>query len=401
MKNKLDSAYNPDKQTRKEKVLVALSGGVDSLVTSYLLKLQKYDLVAVTIVNSWDEVNLEQEKILSCHLSQSRVDEIKAFCHKLGIPHQVIKAGPEFKEYVIEPWIADKALGRKGRPCWSCHELKMNLILEKMQEVGAQKIATGHYAKLFRHEAHDSVFVHTSNDEVFDQSALLSRMSHDFLKHLILPLSDLTKKEVLKLAENFGVTAKVLSLKMHACLSSPELTTVLEKNIPKKFLQDGEITNAEGSFTYGRHEGIHGHSLGELVEIRFDGKPQKGVFSNFVYSEKRMVVVEPDFLKRSKILLTKCVFSEEVSWPEPVKGVAVLSPEKILECWIYPKSLSSVYLEFSEDAQFLNGEIISVLRKKGKNSKVLLTGQVRLLPPDKKDPEEGEKTIKVDPILDF
>mgnify|MGYP006194351617 FL=1 len=205
MKKKLENAYNPDKQARKEKILLGLSGGVDSFVTAYLLKIQKYDLIAVTISNSWDEVTLDQAKYLSCYLNPGRLEKIKDFCQKMNIPLQVVKSSAEFRESVIEPWMAEKALGKNSNPCWNCHELRMNLLYEKMKESGATKIATGHYAKLFHHEAHNTVFVHTSNDEVHDQSGLLSRLSHDVLKSLVLPLSDLTRKEVLKLAENFGV----------------------------------------------------------------------------------------------------------------------------------------------------------------------------------------------------
>jgi tRNA-uridine 2-sulfurtransferase len=210
MKKKLENAYNPDKQTRKEKVVVGLSGGIDSYVTAYLLKIQKYELFAVTVVNAWDDYPSDSSEILSCHVNQQKIDELKEFCQKMGIPLQVVKATGEFKENVIEPWLADRATGRLPKQCWNCHEERMQIIYNKMVEAGATRMATGHYAKLFHHEAHGSVFVHTSNDEVNDQSALLSRLPHEILSSLILPLSDLSKKEVLKLAENFGAGAQNL-----------------------------------------------------------------------------------------------------------------------------------------------------------------------------------------------
>lgn len=402
MKKKLENAYKPDQHTRKERVLIGLSGGIDSFVTAYLLKIQKFDLVAATILNSWDEENLIQEKNFSCFITQPRTEAIKEFCHRLGIPLQTVKASAEFKEFVIEPWMAAKALGKNFKPCWNCHELRMNLLHEKMKEVGATKLATGHYAKLFHHEAHNSVFVHTSNDEANDQSALLSRLFHDVLKDLLLPLSDLTKKEVLKLAENFGLSAQESQIKMHSCLpASAELSNILSRKLPKKLVKEGEITNVDGTINFAPHEGVYTRSFGEQFEFRENGKPVKGIIGGYSYSEKRLMVVDLNYFERDRILLTKCRFSEEVSLPEPIKGFAVLSDGRIEECWIHPKSLSSVCLEFSEKYRFLSGEVLSVQKKKGKNSKVLLTGEVRLLSPEREVPEGEDAPPATNPVSDF
>src|SRR6476620_8985275 len=107
MKKKLENAYAPDKNGRKEKVILGLFG-LDSFVTAYLLKIQKYDLIGVTIVNSWDEYTGDQESTFSCHSSPQRLDKIKEFCNKLGIPLQIVKSSIEFKDEVVETWIADK-----------------------------------------------------------------------------------------------------------------------------------------------------------------------------------------------------------------------------------------------------------------------------------------------------
>src|SRR5690606_20976009 len=108
--------------------------------------------------------------------------------------------------------------------------------------LGAKFLATGHYAKLFRHEGRDTFYVHTSNDERHDQSSYLARLPHDILSHLMLPLSDLTKKEVLKLADNFGLQADETGLKMHECLKDSKMTLeFLEQTLPERFRQEGEI----------------------------------------------------------------------------------------------------------------------------------------------------------------
>lgn len=403
MKKKLEDAYNPDKQSRKERVVIALSGGLDSYVMAYLLKIQKYELVAVTVVNTWEDYPGDAEKILACHVGVTKLEKIKEFCHKLGIAHHALKITAEFKESVIESWMADKVSGKFPKPCWNCHELRMKLVHDKMKEIDAKHMATGHFAKLFHNDTHGTVFVHSSNDEQFDQSALLSRLPHDVLNSLILPLSDLSKKEVLKLAENFGLSEGPRPINIHECLkTNEELIQTFEKRVPKKFMKEGDITNIENTENKGHHTGVHLHTLGEMMEFKDNGKSVKNYMAGFSYPDKRILVVEPDFLKRDKLLLMKCHFSEEVSWNEPVKGFLALGPEEYVECWIHPKTLSSVFLELTEKHHILNGQIVSVFKKKGKNSKVYLTGEILLLQHEEKPREGEEKSVpKVNHAIDF
>jgi tRNA U34 2-thiouridine synthase MnmA/TrmU len=278
----------------------------------------------------------------------------------------------------------------------------MKLVFEKMREVGAKKMATGHYAKLFHHESHDSVFVHTSNDDHHDQSALLSRLPHDILNSLVLPLSDLSKKEVLKLGENFGLTDDQKKLSIHQCLSwNEELAGIAISKVPKKFISEGDVTSPDGSFIFGQHQGAIHHTLGETYEYRDNGRLVKGIFGSYSYPDNRMIVVTPEFFERRKLLLVNCQKSEEVSWLEPMKGFLVFSETETLECWLHPKPLNSVLIELNENHHLLNGQILSVIKKKGKNSKVFLTGEVQLLP---FEPEmsEGEQSVpKVNYSVDF
>jgi tRNA U34 2-thiouridine synthase MnmA/TrmU len=402
MKKKLENAYNPDKQGQKEKIVIGLSGGIDSYVTAYLLKIQKYELIGVTVANSWDDFTGDGSKIFSCHTDQQKIEEMKEFCHKIGIPLHIVKASNEFKESVIEPWLADKALGKFPKPCWNCHDLRMKLLYEKMVEVGARRMATGHFAKLFHHESHGTVFVHTSNDDQHDQSALLSRVPHDVLNSIILPLSDLSKKEVLKLAENFGLIEDNKKIPIHHCLEwNEELAALVTKKMPKKFIKEGDITTADGTQSFGQHEGIQSHTLGEEYEYRDGGKPVKGIFGDYSYPEKRMMIFDPSFFMRDKFLLTNCHISEEVSWIEPVKGYVMFSQDEMVECWIHPKPLNCVYIEMSESHKLMNGQMLGLVKKKGKNSKLFLTGEVLMLEPEEETPEGEQSVPKVNYSLDF
>lgn len=401
MKKKLEDAYLSDSTARKEKVVLGLFG-LDSMVTAYLLKIQKYDVLAVTVVNSWDDYSGEQKKSLSCHLSPSRLEEIREFCHKLNLPLLVVKIPGEFRENVIETWISDKIQGKRPLHCWNCHELRMRILFEKMQESGAKYLATGHYAKIFHHESRHTVYVHTSSDEEHDQSGLLSRLPHDILSSLILPLSDLTRKEVLKLAQNFGVTEEPREVRMHECLrDNPELIQYLEKRIPARFRREGDFVSIDETISFGTHPGVFHFTAGAEIPPRELGSSMRGVFSHYSPRDHKIVVATADYFLRKKIMLFNCHFSEEVSWLEPFSGYVILSDNTYVECWIIPKTLYSVSIEFAEKNHVIPGEILSVVKKRGKNSKLFLTGEVQLIAEETEEIEGEPDATSADIILDF
>ena len=397
-KKKLEEAYKPDQTTRREKVVIGLSGGLDSFVTAYLLKIQKYDLIAVTITSSWENWDGDAQNILSCQLKESQLDHIKEFCHKLNIPHYIIKNSSEFREEVVEPWIAARIEGKIPCPEWDSHALKMRLLHEKMLELKIKTLATGHFAKIFQQDG-GVVFVNSSNDEEHDQSGLLSRLPSNILKSLMLPLSDLTKKEVLKLAENFGVAQDQNKFVLEATQSlSPELIALFEKIIPSKLRPTGMIESTEGD-DLGEHEGVFHYAYGTPFEAK--GKTYKGVFVKYVPLTHKMIISSKEYFSHKALLLTNCHFSEGTAWSVPQKGFLAVTHEKMVECWIHPKTLNSAHIELVENEYIREGEILSVLKKKGKNSKVYLTGKVKLLPTPPVEIEGEESVKKVDHTRDY
>ncbi len=401
MKKKLEETYIPDKTGRKEKVLVGISGP-DSLVTAYLLKIQKYDLVAVTIIPQWDEFGGDAGKSFSCHHSLAEIEGLRDFCHKLSIPFHAIKLTSEFRDRVIEPWVSDKLVGKKPWPCWSCHELRLKALFDKMNELGATQLATGHFAKLFRNEGHGTVYVHSSNDEDFDQSALLSRLPHNILAALILPLSDLTKKEVAKLAENFGIGGRSGTVEIHHCLhSTPELGELIAKISPTRFKKGGSITSLDGSDSYGDHEGVFRYEFGDPFTGRETPNKKPLLIGPYAYLEKRISLVDEEYFMKDKVLVVKAKISEEVSVLEPFTGFAKFLGNRWVECYVMPKTLDAFSLELGERVMVIPGEIVSVYRRKGKNSKLFFSGEGQYVP-DPPTSLEGESRVpKTDFAIDY
>lgn len=402
MKKKLEGAYLPDKEGRKKRLVVGLSGGLNSYVSAYLLKIQKYELIGVTLVTNWESFKSDSASVLSCQLDATQVEAIKTFCHQLGIPHFVVKASDEFKEVVVEPWVAGRISGTKIDPCWNCHDLRMRLLHQKMLELDAQGIATGHLAKLFRQESHHSVYVHTSNDEIFDQSNLLSRLPHEILENLMLPLSDLQQKEIDKLAENFGLTILGKKIKMHECLDNNLLLKdYLTQNVAPRFFKPGEVLDHEKA-SMGNHDGVVNYEFGKVYNPENGRQPNPLYFSKFSFPEKRMELAHKEHFKRQKIFLNYCKISEETPWSEPFKGGIKLKNNEFVDCWIYPKNIFSALIEMEAPYDFIEGEIVSIYKKKGKNSKVYLTGVARYVQEvAPSNQEEGKESVKVDYSRDF
>lgn len=401
MKKKLDEAYSSDKSGQGKRILLGLSGGSNSAVAAYLLKIQKYEVIGVTIGISWDSLEEKGKDVLSCYMDQGKIDSIKEFCHQLGIPHILIKSADEFSEEVVENWMASRLSGTKPNPCWSCHELRMRILHQKALEMDAAGIATGHLAKIFHQDSHRSVYVHTSNDELHDQSGLLSRLPREILNHLMLPLSDLQSKEVIKLAENFGITESNKKIQMHECFNNRSLTApFLEKFVPERFRRPGEIENTEKE-TQGEHSGIINYQYADELELIGTRSRGGNFMSGYSMREKKIFVVKGDQFIRKKIFLTDVKVSEETSWLEPLKGVLRIHENDFVDCWIYPKNLNSALVEFEVPQKIFEGDIVTLLRKKGKNSKVYLSGKVRYFDEPQALEEEGSESVKVDYSRDF
>lgn len=394
----MKNAYNSDKEARKEKVVIGLTGGIDSLVSAYLLKIQKYDLYAVTVVNAWESYPGDQSKVLSCHMDEARLTKIKDFCHSLSIPLYVVKSTDEFYQSVVEKWTGSRLSGTKSTACWSCHDLRMKVLFEKKKELGAKFLATGHYAKVFHHESHGTVYVHTSNDEVYDQSALLSRLPHEIMDSLLLPLSDLQRKEVLKLAENFGLTDMPKKIQMHHCFEgNAEVIKHLEPQIAPRFLESGLILSLEATEDLGEHTGILHYQYGEEVPTSRHGSQQ--FLKRFGIASLNMEVATKESFMKNEVHLVQCHLAEETPWDAPFKGVMKLGDNDFVDCWIHPKSLQSVHVTWEEKRKILEKDIVSVYKKRGKNAKIFLTGKVRYLP---EEIQEGDnESEKVDYTSDL
>lgn len=234
-----------------KRVLVAMSGGVDSSATAYILKEQGYE-VAGAIMRLWDKPDTEKS-----------IEDARKVCENLGIDFYVFDNRQEFKETVIENFINEYKNGRTPNPCVVCNKfLKFGAFLEKAREMGFDYIATGHYAKVFYDESKNRYNLLKSPIAKKDQSYFLYNMTQDILAHIIFPLSEYDNKDdVRALAEKVGIEVAKKPDSQEICfIPDNDHTSFILKQCPN--LKKGKIVDNTGKVR-GEHEGIIKYTIGQ------------------------------------------------------------------------------------------------------------------------------------------
>jgi len=235
----------------KKRVLVAMSGGVDSSVAAFLLKQEKkYDVIGVNF------------DLFPQHHKQN-IKDARNVCAKLGIPFYSFDYRKEFKEKVIDYFCAEYANGRTPNPCAVCNEkIKFAKIFDKAKTLGADYVATGHYVKKEYNKTSKRYILKKGKDKNKDQSYFLFSLTQKQLKRALFPLGSYTKEEIRHIAKNNG-------LKAHDRPESQDVCFILGRDY-HEFLKEqlgniyitGLIVNSKGE-TVGEHKGIPFYTIGQ------------------------------------------------------------------------------------------------------------------------------------------
>lgn len=239
---------------KNKKVLLGMSGGVDSSVSALLLKEKGYEVIGTT---------LELFAGSSCCDTNTYL-EAKNVCHSIGVPHFTYDYKSEFKKYVIQDFIDAYANCKTPNPCIECNKyMKFGVMWEKAQELGCNYIATGHYAKTEYSPKYEQWVLKKSNNEKKDQSYVLWNLPKDLLEHILFPLADFeTKDEIREIARKNN-------LKVANKPDSEDICFVPDGNY-KKFLENhseikpkiGNIVNNKGEIL-GKHDGLYHYTIGQ------------------------------------------------------------------------------------------------------------------------------------------
>src|ERR1039457_3146278 len=193
---------NTPKQTR---VVVAMSGGVDSSVSAALLKQHGFDVIGISLQLYEPVARAAICKGKTC-CSLDDVLDAGRVAKKLGIPFEVLDFRQEFSTLVVDNFVAEYAAGRTPNPCIRCNErIKFDLLLKKARELGAGYLASGHYARILT-DTQGHPHLYSGLDSAKDQSYFLFTLTGEQLKHLLFPVGGLEKQQVRELAASFGLS---------------------------------------------------------------------------------------------------------------------------------------------------------------------------------------------------
>ena len=271
----------------KKKVVVGMSGGVDSSVAAWLLKEQGYDVIGVTMQIWQDETNVEQEEHGGC-CGLSAVDDARRVAERLEIPYYVMNFKKEFKENVMDYFVQEYLDGHTPNPCIACNRyVKWESLLQRSLEIGADYIATGHYARV-RKLPNGRYAICKSATAAKDQTYALYNLTQHQLAHTLMPVGEYTKDKIREMAEEIGLPVAHKPDSQEICfVPDNDYAKFIEENSNCR-IDEGNFVDKYGNIL-GRHKGITHYTVGQRKGLNLAlGHP---VFVTEIRPETNEVVV--------------------------------------------------------------------------------------------------------------
>ncbi|OGZ79655.1 MAG: tRNA 2-thiouridine(34) synthase MnmA [Candidatus Staskawiczbacteria bacterium RIFOXYD2_FULL_37_9] len=336
-----------------KKAVVAMSGGVDSSVAAALLKRSGFDVAGV-FIKFWKDGKSAENSC--CSVESEKMARLVA--KKIGIPFYVINAEKEFKKKVVDYFLSEYKKGNTPNPCVVCNkEIKFGILIEKALKMGADYIATGHYARISslslrgRSEATDEAIqsyrlprrpyrifdlraprndiyfkLHKGKDKEKDQSYFLWQLRQNQLKHVLFPVGNYTKPEVRELAEKFDLPSAETPESQEVCFVQNSTNEFLKKYLktkPGKIIELKDVRHPAGRRTspkaFGQHQGLHFYTIGQRKGLEIPQGPWYVVAKDF---KNNNLIVSKD----EKDLMQKELIAKNVNW---ISGKELKLPIKI------------------------------------------------------------------------
>jgi tRNA-uridine 2-sulfurtransferase len=262
--------------SRQGKVLVAMSGGIDSTVAALMLHQQGYEVVGITM-KTWDYTNSggSKKETGCCNLDSFNDARMAAVQH--GFPHYILDIRDEFGSFVVDDFVDEYLAGRTPNPCVLCNtHIKWRALLKRADALGCDYIATGHYGKVYQHE-NGRFVVSKGVDETKDQSYVLWGLQQDLLSRTLLPLGGYRKTEIRQLALDFGYPELAKKSESYEICFVPDndYRGFLKRKVEglEERVSGGLFVDKNGN-VLGKHKGYPFYTIGQRkgLDITF-GKP--------------------------------------------------------------------------------------------------------------------------------
>ena len=327
----------------KGRVLIAMSGGVDSSVAACLLKDAGYE-VAGAFLHFWKDESAGHKHENRCCSLESLLDA-KAVAAKIGIPLYTFDYSQSFKEAVVDYFLSEYAAGRTPNPCVMCNKkIKIGRLLEQARALGYDYLATGHYLSITKEKGEMALY--KAKDKNKDQSYFLYTFTPDELKHLLFPLGGYKKPRVRKLAEKYGLAIASKPESQDICFLSGDHNQFLKKYLK---LIPGNIISAETGEKIGEHAGLPLYTIGQRRGLV--GGIGPFYVSSFDY-EKNILYVVKEWNQTS--LYRKTFEVENVNWLSKKKPkapfkcqVVIRYGHKSVNCEVIPNKNNLCVVKFT------------------------------------------------------
>jgi tRNA-specific 2-thiouridylase len=289
-------------ETQKTRVVVGMSGGVDSSATAALLLEQGYDVVGITL-KLWPQDCISRAEDKCC--GPQAVSDARSVCNRLGIPYYLVDEAEEFQKQVINYFAEEYKAGRTPNPCVMCNErLKFGNLINRARQLGADFVATGHYARVERCPSSGRALLKRGKDMRKDQSYFLFSLKQEQLSRCIMPLGELTKSDTREVARE-------ACLKTADKEESMEICFVPDKDYGRFLTQAklvekhrGEIVNLQGQ-VLGHHDGIEFFTIGQRKGL-FISHPTPLYVIELDPVRNRVIVGDDSALAKSEFRVERC-----------------------------------------------------------------------------------------------
>ena len=287
----------------KKRVVLGMSGGLDSSVSAYLLQNEGFEVIGITLRFS--------EASKCC--SELDVCDARKVAQKLGIEHYTIDVTGLFEEAVIDYFIKEYREGRTPNPCAVCNRrVKFKTLFKKADELNAQFIVTGHYARIQNKDNH--YYLLKGKDSKKDQSYFLSRLKKEWLDRILFPIGKYDKKEVSKIAKKSKLPFFKKKESQEVCfIKGNDYRNFLIKKMPE-LMKPGNIINTEGIFI-GEHKGIFYYTIGQRKGIQVNINKPLYVIS--INPKKNTITVGEE-----KDVYKKELSTEHTNWLAPTAEIS-------------------------------------------------------------------------------